>query len=92
MPKALPIQKTKIDKKTTQYFGVCVKKNKDTIRYRAYIVYNKKQISLGLYKTEKEAAVKYNEKAIELNLLDNSIKYKLNEVAPATLPRVHKLG
>ena len=86
------IQKTKIDKKTTQYFGVCVKKNKDTIRYRAYIVYNKKQISLGLYKTEKEAAVKYNEKAIELNLLDNSIKYKLNEVAPATLPRVPKLG
>jgi phage anti-repressor protein len=60
---------------TSKFYGVSLHKNLN--KYRAYIVYNKKQLNLGLFTSDIEAAKAYNEKAKELN--DNSNKkYKLN--------------
>lgn len=57
-------KRTRKDNKTG-YKGVFkVKKNGN---YMSYITYNKKRIYLGFYKTAEEAALKYNEKAIELH-------------------------
>jgi hypothetical protein len=48
---------------TTGYKGVSKFGNN---RYRSYIVFMDKQISLGVYDSKKEAAIAYNNKAIEL--------------------------
>jgi AP2-like factor, euAP2 lineage len=50
----------------TNYKGVIYIKNKTMDKWRACIKINGKRISLGRYLTEKEAAIAYNKKAIEL--------------------------
>ena len=50
--------------KTSKYIGVCLKKDRG--RWRATINYRKKQYSLGNHATEKEAALAYDKKALEL--------------------------
>jgi phage anti-repressor protein len=60
---------------TSKFYGVSLHKNLN--KYRAYIVYDKKQINLGLFTSDIEAAKAYNEKAKELNENTNK-KYKLN--------------
>jgi len=49
---------------TTGYKGVSFNKRKN--KYRAYIKYNQKQIHLGYFTDKLQAALSYNEKAIEL--------------------------
>ena len=71
------IQDKKIEKKTCQYYGVTLSKRND--KYRALLVHNKKQIHIGFFENELDAAKAYNKKASELNSTTNS-KYKLNEI------------
>jgi hypothetical protein len=67
-------------KHTSKYLGVSLKTTKYkyrvksgeerasiTKRWEARIQHNKKQISIGFYNTEEEAAIAYNEKAIEFH-------------------------
>jgi len=49
---------------TTGYKGVSFDRKRN--KFRAYIVFNYKQIFLGYHKNKKKAALKYNNKAIEL--------------------------
>jgi len=53
------------EQQTSKYHGVNY--NIQRNNYRAYIVYEKKQLNLGSYKNEIDAAKAYNERAIELN-------------------------
>ena len=46
-------------------------------KYKALIVYNKKQICVGSFVNELDAAKAYNKRAIELNT-NNNCKYKIN--------------
>lgn len=71
------IQDKKLEKKSSQYYGVtfCKRSNK----YRSVLVHNKKQIHIGFFENELDAAKAYNEKANELNSSTNN-KYKLNEI------------
>lgn len=72
------LQQEKILKKSSKYYGVSF--SKQCNKYKALIVENKKQLCLGLFVNEIDAAKAYNKKAIELNNLPNSKhKYKLNE-------------
>ena len=70
----------KSDKHTSKYLGVSLKttKYKYTVKngenrvsiskkWEARIQHNKKQISIGLFDTEEEAALAYNKKAIEFH-------------------------
>lgn len=49
---------------TTGYKGVSFDSKRN--KFRAYIVHNYKQIFLGYHRSKKKAALKYNNKAIEL--------------------------
>ena len=71
------IQKVKIDKKSSKYHGVTFTKSKN--KWRALLVYNKKQLHLGFFENELDAVSAYNNKAIELNK-DFNCKYKINVI------------
>jgi prophage antirepressor-like protein len=71
------IQDNKLAKKSSKYHGVMF--NKKTNKYRTCIVYNKKQMHLGFFTDEIEAAQTYNKKAQELNDKFNT-NYKINEL------------
>jgi prophage antirepressor-like protein len=70
------LQKEKISNKSSKYIGVTF--SKQVNKYKALIVYNKKQICLGSFENELDAAKAYNKRAIELNDLLNQNKYKTN--------------
>ena len=70
------IQDKKSNRKTSKYYGVTFDKQKT--KYRAVLVHNKKQINLGFYENELDAAKAYNEKANELNKSNNKLIYKIN--------------
>lgn len=67
-----------IQNKSSKYFGVIL--NKKTNKFRALLVYNKKQLHLGFFENEIDAAKAYNIKANELNKQLDKIVYKINEV------------
>lgn len=69
------LQKEKKSKKSSKYIGVTF--SKQTKKYKALIVYNKKQICLGSFENDLDAAKAYNKRAIELNT-NNNCKYKIN--------------
>jgi hypothetical protein len=71
------LQANKASTKASKYFGVS--KYKDTSKFRSVIVSNKKQISLGVFESELEAAQAYNKKAIELNTELQKATYKINQ-------------
>lgn len=50
----------------SKYKGVCIRNDNQQKPYRARIMINKKAINIGNFKTETEAAIAYNQKAIEL--------------------------
>jgi hypothetical protein len=49
---------------SSQYIGVCIDNRRK--KWKAYFRYNRKIINLGSFKTEIEAAIAYNKKAIEM--------------------------
>lgn len=70
--------------KTSKYFGVTF--SNQNKKWRALLVYDKKQVHIGFFTDEIEAAKQYNKKAQELNDMINSNNdkrtlYKLNVVA-----------
>lgn len=69
------LQANKKARKSSKYYGV----NKRDDKYKALLVFDKKQIHLGTYKTQEEAARVYNTKAQELNEKFNK-KYKINVI------------
>jgi phage anti-repressor protein len=69
------IQDKKRENKSSKYYGVTLSKRNN--KYRAVIVHNKKQIHIGFFDNELDAAKAYNQKASELNLTTN-FKYKIN--------------
>ena len=69
------LQKEKKSKKSSKYIGVTF--SKQVNKYKALIVYNKKQICVGSFVNELDAAKAYNKRAIELNT-NNNCKYKIN--------------
>ena len=72
------IQDNKSKNKTSQYYGVTF--NKRNNKYRVVLVYNKKQIHIGFFENELDAAKAYNEKASELNKLNDKLIYKINVI------------
>ena len=52
----------------SKYFGVCINKCAYHKKWNSYIWYNKKHTHIGNFYTEKEAAIAYNNKILELNL------------------------
>ena len=72
------IVESKSASKSSKYHGVTVvvNKNKD-VKFRSVLVYNKRQLHIGFFNDELEAAKAYNKKAEELNTEFNK-KYKLN--------------
>jgi len=53
---------------SSSYLGVSIQTNKNGYTFwRAKITHNKKKINIGSYKTEKEAAVAYNDMAVKLH-------------------------
>jgi hypothetical protein len=71
------IQKAKINKKSSKYYGVTF--TKSTNKWKALLVYNKKQLHLGFFENELDAVNAYNSKATELNK-DFNCKYKINVI------------
>ena len=71
------IQDKKVEKKSSQYYGVTFCKRSD--KYRSVLVHNKKQIHIGFFEIELDAAKAYNNKALELNT-NNKTQYKLNNI------------
>ena len=67
-------EKNRLEKKSSVYYGV--NKLPDG-RYRALLVFNKKQLKLGNFTNEIDAAKCYNNKAMELNK-DFNKSYKIN--------------
>ena len=63
--------------KSSKFYGVCF--NKSRKKFKAYLVFNKKQIVIGEFINELDAMNAYNLKADELNKKYNK-KYKLNEI------------
>lgn len=70
------ILQDKINKKSSKYYGVT---KKNCGKFRAVLVYNKKQIHLGTFTNEIEAAKAYNRKAEQLNLEDGC-NYRINKI------------
>ena len=71
------IQDNKLLNKSSKYFGVSL--NKLNNKYKAGLVFNKKQIHIGQFTNEIDAVKAYNSKAKELNEQFKK-KYKLNEI------------
>jgi len=71
------LQTKKTNKKSSKYLGVCL--NKRTGKYKSIVVYNKKQIHIGTFTDEIQAAEAYNKRVSELNDKFNT-NYKLNEI------------
>lgn len=71
------IQIAKETRKSSKYYGVCF--NKTSKKFKAYLVLNKKQITIGHYCDEVEAAKAYNKKALELNQKFKT-NYKINSL------------
>jgi phage anti-repressor protein len=71
------LQTKKTSKKSSKYLGVCL--NKQTGKYKSIVVYNKKQIHIGTFTDEIQAAQAYNKRVSELNDKFNT-NYKLNEI------------
>jgi phage anti-repressor protein len=69
------IQSIKINKKSSKYYGVTFCKSKN--KFRSVLVYNKKQIHLGFFENELDAARSYNIRAHQLNE-QHTCNYKLN--------------
>jgi prophage antirepressor-like protein len=69
------IKTKKQSQKSSQYYGVTLSKQHD--KYKALLVFNKKQLHLGYFTKEMEAAEAYNKKALELNEKYNC-GYKIN--------------
>ena len=69
------IQDKKIESKSSKYYGVTLSKRNG--KYRTVLVHNKKQIHIGFFENELDAAIAYNQKANELNN-SNNCNYKLN--------------
>lgn len=69
------IQNSKQNNKSSKYYGVNF--NKQSNKYRACLVFQKKQLHLGFYLDEREAARQYNRKAEELNQ-QHKTTYKIN--------------
>ena len=70
------IQDNKSKTKTSKYYGVTF--NKCSNKYRTVLVHNKKQIHIGFFNNELDAAKAYNEKVNELNENSNKLIYKIN--------------
>lgn len=70
------IQKNKIVNKKSDYFGVTAYKN--TTLWSSYYVKDKKQIVIGRYEDEKEAALEYNKVVLEINKTSKH-QYKINQ-------------
>lgn len=84
VPKNIVEEKQKLanEKQTSKYSGVMFDKKRK--QWRAYLVNNKKQLGLGFYDNEIDAAKAYNVKAIEFNEIkkqkgENKI-YNINEI------------
>jgi hypothetical protein len=71
------IQNNKLQKKSSKYHGVTFSNQRN--KFKAFLVNNKKQIHLGFFANENDAAKAYNIKAEELNKI-NSRQYKLNNI------------
>lgn len=71
------IQDNKLASKSSKFYGVVYSKQKK--KFRAVIVHNKKQLHLGFFDNELEAAKAYNKKASELNETQKC-KYKINNI------------
>lgn len=69
------ILKNKENNKSSKYHGVTFSKQKN--KFQALLVHNKKQIYIGTFENELDAAKAYNIKAEELNKTTTR-KYKLN--------------
>jgi hypothetical protein len=69
------INTKKMSNKSSQYHGVTLSKQHN--KYKALLVFNKKQLHLGFFAIEMEAAQAYNKKALELNEKYNC-DYKIN--------------
>lgn len=69
------IQSKKANSKTSSYIGV----SKNKLKWLALLTHNKKQIHLGSFDNEIDAAKAYDAKATELNQIYNT-RYKLNNV------------
>jgi len=71
------LQLRKSENKSSKYIGV--RFNKQASKYKSCVVHNKKQIHIGTFINEIDAAKAYNKKVSELNELFNT-KYKLNDL------------
>jgi prophage antirepressor-like protein len=73
------IYSNKVITKSSKYYGVTL--NKQNNKYKALLVYNKKQIHIGTYSSELDAAEAYNKKANELNEENNKLIYQINKIS-----------
>jgi prophage antirepressor-like protein len=73
------IYSNKVTNKSSKYYGVTL--NKQNNKYKALLVYNKKQIHIGTYSNELDAAEAYNKKANELNEKNDKLIYKINKLS-----------
>jgi hypothetical protein len=71
------VKENKKQNTSSKYFGVTF--NKTTNKFRACLVFNKKQIHLGFFENELDAVKAYDKTASELNETYNK-NYKINEV------------
>jgi phage anti-repressor protein len=66
----------KNSRKSSKYYGVVFSKQHN--KWKALLVKDKKQIHIGFFVNEEEAAKAYNEKAMELNTEKTNKFYKIN--------------
>jgi prophage antirepressor-like protein len=71
------IQDKKMESKSSKYHGVTLSKKNG--KYRAVLVHNKKQIHIGFFENELDAAEAYNKQANELNEKNEKLIYKINK-------------
>lgn len=71
------IQKNKQNKKSSRYHGVtfCKRRNK----FRAVLVYKKRQVHCGFFDNEIDAVIAYNKRAKDLND-NNNCSYPINNI------------